>query len=130
MDILLQPHFLATEARVRAETIVLTVQDTTSLNYTTHAATEEMGSIGSTANGPQGLHLHSTLTFSTQPGPTLREAIRRVAGLGGFLGRKGDGERGTQTRWIGLRRLDDIVTMWRVMTDATQSTVSSRMDSG
>lgn len=62
--------------------------------------------------------------------PTLREAIRRVAGLGGFLGRKSDGEPGTQTLWIGLQRLDDIVTMWRVITDATQMTVSSRVDSG
>ena len=62
--------------------------------------------------------------------PTLREAIRRVAGLGGFLGRKSDGEPGTQTLWIGLQRLDDIVTMWRVMTHATQTTVSSRIDSG
>lgn len=62
--------------------------------------------------------------------PTLREAIRRVASLGGFLGRKSDGEPGTQTIWIGLQRLDDIVNMWRVMTDATQTTVSSRIDSG
>lgn len=62
--------------------------------------------------------------------PTLREAIRRVASLGGFLGRKSDGEPGTQTLWIGLQRLDDIVNMWRVMTDATQMTVSSRIDSG
>jgi hypothetical protein len=62
--------------------------------------------------------------------PSLREAIRLVATLGGFLGRKGDGEPGTQTLWIGLQRLDDIVTMWRVMTDATQTTVSSRIDSG
>ena len=62
--------------------------------------------------------------------PPLREALRRVATLGGFLGRKSDGEPGTQTLWIGLQRLDDIVTMWRVMTDATQSPVSSRMDSG
>ena len=30
--------------------------------------------------------------------PTLREAVRRVASLGGFLGRKSDGEPGTQTR--------------------------------
>jgi hypothetical protein len=65
----------------------------------------------------------------TQP-PTLRDALRRVATLGGFLGRKGDGEPGTQTLWIGLQRLDDIVSMWRVMTDATQKTVSSRFDSG
>ena len=62
--------------------------------------------------------------------PSLREAIRRVAGLGGFLGRKSDGEPGTQTLWIGLQRLDDIVAMWRVMNDATQITVSSRSDSG
>ena len=62
--------------------------------------------------------------------PSLRDALRRVATLGGFLGRNSDGEPGTQTLWIGLQRLDDIVTMWRVMTDATQKSVSSRMDSG
>ena len=38
--------------------------------------------------------------------PTMREATHRVAGLGGFLGRKGDGEPGTQTLWLGLQRLD------------------------
>ena len=62
--------------------------------------------------------------------PTLREAIRRVATLGGFLGRKCDGEPGTQTLWIGLQRLDDITSMWRAMTAATQIPVSSRVDSG
>jgi len=31
--------------------------------------------------------------------PTLREAMHRVAGLGGFLGRKGDRDPGTQTLW-------------------------------
>jgi Domain of unknown function (DUF4338)/Transposase DNA-binding/Transposase Tn5 dimerisation domain len=62
--------------------------------------------------------------------PTLREAIHRVAGLGGFLGRKRDGDPGTQTLWLGLQRLDDITAMWQVVTDATQKTVSSRIDSG
>lgn len=47
--------------------------------------------------------------------PPLREAIRRVAGLGGFLGRKRDGEPGTQSLWMGLQRLDDIAAMYRVM---------------
>jgi hypothetical protein len=65
----------------------------------------------------------------TQP-PSLREAVRRVAQLGGFLGRKGDGEPGTQTLWLGLQRLDDIVAMRQLMLDATQHTVSSRLDSG
>ena len=49
--------------------------------------------------------------------PPLREAIRMVATLGGFLGRKGDGEPGTQTLWLGLQRLDDITEMWKVMLD-------------
>lgn len=65
----------------------------------------------------------------TKP-PTLREALHRVAGLGGFLGRKSDGEPGTQTLWLGLQRLDDIATTWRVMTGATQFPVSSNVDSG
>jgi hypothetical protein len=46
--------------------------------------------------------------------PSLREATRLVAGLGGFLGRKCDGEPGTQTLWLGLQRLDDITAMYEV----------------
>ena len=46
--------------------------------------------------------------------PTLREAIHVVASLGGFLGRKCDGEPGTQTLWLGLQRLDDITEMWKI----------------
>jgi hypothetical protein len=38
-----------------------------------------------------------------------------VGVLGGFLGRKSDGEPGTQTLWLGLQRLDDITEMWKVM---------------
>ena len=54
-------------------------------------------------------------TVPDQP-PTLREAIRMVASLGGFLGRKSDGEPGTKSLWLGLQRLDDITTMYKVMT--------------
>lgn len=35
--------------------------------------------------------------------PPLREVIRLIARLGGFLGRKGDGEPGAKTLWLGLR---------------------------
>jgi hypothetical protein len=44
--------------------------------------------------------------------PTIRQAVRMVAQLGGFLGRKGDGEPGTKTLWLGLQRLDDITCAW------------------
>jgi len=46
--------------------------------------------------------------------PTLREAVRMVASLGGFLGRKCDGEPGTKSLWLGLQRLDDLTAMWKI----------------
>jgi len=57
--------------------------------------------------------------------PTLREAVRMAAGLGGFLGRKSDGEPGTQTLWIGLQRLDDLAGMYLVLRGGQRPTVSS-----
>jgi len=48
--------------------------------------------------------------------PTLREAMRMVATLGGFLGRKGDGQPGTKSLWLGLQRLDDLSSMWKLLT--------------
>jgi hypothetical protein len=62
--------------------------------------------------------------------PTLREAMRRVGTLGGFLGRKGDGEPGTQTLWRGLQRLDDITEMYIRIRHGPHRRVSSREDSG
>jgi len=50
--------------------------------------------------------------------PSLREMIRMIAGLGGFLGRKSDGEPGTQTLWRGLQRADDIAIMFRGFREA------------
>jgi hypothetical protein len=65
--------------------------------------------------------------------PSLRRALRWVAGLGGFLGRKGDGEPGTQTLWLGLQRLDDITSIWCVFAGVPQlrpPAVSSHDDYG
>jgi Druantia protein DruA/Transposase DNA-binding/Transposase Tn5 dimerisation domain len=67
----------------------------------------------------------------SQP-PTLQQMIRMVAGLGGFLGRKGDGEPGTQVLWRGIQRLDDIAMVYLALTDPhlSSSTVSSDRDYG
>ena len=66
--------------------------------------------------------------------PTLSEAIRMVAGLGGFMGRKSDGYPGTQVIWRGLQRLDDITGMWQVMmniiTEMRNNTIVSSKDYG
>jgi hypothetical protein len=56
----------------------------------------------------QHLH-HRDDPLPTQPPPPLAEAARRIAQLGGFIGRKGDGDPGVQTLWRGLTRLQDIV---------------------
>ena len=57
--------------------------------------------------------------------PSLREAVRMVASLGGFLGRKGDGEPGTKTLWLGIQRLDDMTAMWKVfVTEPTPHSLS------
>lgn len=63
----------------------------------------------------QVLHrvIHKTDTVPVSP-PSLREAVRQIARLGGFLARKGDGEPGVKTIWRGLRRLDDLVTGWKL----------------
>jgi len=44
--------------------------------------------------------------------PSLNEAIRWIARLGGFLGRKGDGHPGAIVLWRGLQRLSDISLAW------------------
>jgi hypothetical protein len=62
--------------------------------------------------------------------PSLREAMRLAASLGGFLGRKGDGEPGTQTLWLGLQRLDDIAEAWKVFSGMLNHTVSSNRTYG
>jgi hypothetical protein len=41
--------------------------------------------------------------------PALREAIRLIARLGGFLGRRHDGEPGVKTLWRGLKRFHDVL---------------------
>jgi len=57
--------------------------------------------------------------------PTLRDAIRMVAALGGFLGRKGDGEPGTETLWRGIQRLDDLAAMWTIFTNLQNGPTST-----
>ena len=57
-----------------------------------------------------------TAYLATHPGapvptapPSLHDVVRWIAKLGGFLGRRGDGEPGVTTLWRGWRRLQDLV---------------------
>lgn len=57
--------------------------------------------------------IHSVTQPPTTP-PTVNQCVRWLAQLGGFLGRKGDGEPGVKTIWRGLRRLEDIAQTWKI----------------
>jgi hypothetical protein len=46
--------------------------------------------------------------------PTVRDFVFAVAKLGGFLGRKGDGEPGVRALWRGYQRLQDMVAGFRL----------------
>jgi hypothetical protein len=69
MDDLLEPHRKCTYQRIAEKKIVLCPQDTTSLNYSTHPATENLGPIGSTKEGLIGLIVHDTMAFSVEGTP-------------------------------------------------------------
>ena len=52
---------------------------------------------------------------------TLREANRLVAHLGGFAGRRRDGEPGAESVGIGMRRLMDMTCGWRLREEFDES---------
>jgi len=54
--------------------------------------------------------------------PQLNEVVRLVAMLGGFLARKGDGEPGVKTIWLGMQRIVDFVAGIRYMREVEQQT--------
>jgi hypothetical protein len=57
--------------------------------------------------------VHQRIVPPKQP-PTVRQAVRWIAALGGFMGRRRDGEPGPITLWRGLQRLNDLTAMWRL----------------
>ena len=61
---ILVSHYQSSAARAGRESMVLAVQDTTSLNYSLHPATQLLGPIGSDADGAVGMLVHSTLAFN------------------------------------------------------------------
>ena len=69
MEKLLQPHYKSTQNRIKKEKVVLSVQDTTSFNYSTHSTTKDLGPIGSKKEGVIGLLMHDTMAFNLDGTP-------------------------------------------------------------
>ena len=64
-EAILKPHLSSTEARLRGHKRIIAVQDTSSLNFSKHWATADLGPIA-TAKGVehQGLIMHTTMAMS------------------------------------------------------------------
>lgn len=64
----LEPHIQRTYERCAGESLILAVQDTTALDFTSHACTDGLGPI-TTAQSRQGLLMHSVLAVRTDRVP-------------------------------------------------------------
>ena len=69
MEKMLAPHYESTASRMAREKVVLAAQDTTTLNYSTHPATQGLGLIASRQESVIGLIVHDTMAFSTEGTP-------------------------------------------------------------
>jgi len=69
LQALLKGHIESTARRVSQHRVVLAVQDTTTLNYTSHPATEDLGPINTKMDQSVGLIVHETLAFSAEGTP-------------------------------------------------------------
>jgi len=65
------------------------------------------------------MRIHNTTSLPPSP-PSVRQAVRWIAQLGGFLGRKRDGEPGVTVIWRGWQRLQDIAATWYLVKEQTQ----------
>ncbi|MEI6500136.1 MAG: IS4 family transposase, partial [Armatimonadota bacterium] len=90
------------------------------LTYLSRAAPEQPCTVAFTDLEWRVLHLavreidphflrQSNYEASSGLPPALRTAVRWLGKLGGFLGRKGDGEPGIKVLWHGLATLNNIV---------------------
>lgn len=59
--------------------------------------------------------IHKTNSLPDQA-PTLGEAVKWIARLGGHLGRKLDGPPGLKTVWLGYQRICDAASVYEIMT--------------
>ena len=71
------------------------------------------------------MRIHKTTQFPAKL-PTVRQAVRWIAQLGGFLGRKSDGEPGITAIWRGWQRLQDLANTWFIVVNEKTQLVGNR----
>ena len=65
-DVILEAHCQKSVQRAQDQRVILALQDTTTLNYSTHPHTQGMGPIANNASKTVGFFVHSTLCVSAQ----------------------------------------------------------------
>jgi len=71
------------------------------------------------------MRIHKTTCFPSTV-PSVRQAVRWIAQLGGFLGRKSDGEPGITAIWRGWQRLQDLAATWYIVVNEQPQLVGNR----
>ncbi len=71
---------------------------------------------------------HTPIPVATPP--PLRQSVRWIARLGGFLGRSGDREPGSKTLWRGFQHLIAMTEMYRIMKPHMPATLQVPKDVG
>src|SRR5437667_176387 len=77
----------------------------------------------------QAVFFFSTRRLPPKEPPALRTIMLMVAQLGGFLGRKSDGQPGAKSMWLGLQRMDDLAEMWRAIKSMKPASLLALLDS-
>jgi hypothetical protein len=90
---LLAPHTAATVARMQEQAVVLAIQDTTTLNYSTHSETEGLGPISNNPDKTLGMFVHTTLALSITGQPLGILAVAMQVRKARDFGRSRDSQR-------------------------------------
>jgi len=86
-EAILAAHIRATIQRLQVHPVVLCVQDTTTLNYSTHPQTRGLGPISNNRDKTLGLFLHSTLALTPAGQPLGLLHVQTWARSGRHFGR-------------------------------------------
>lgn len=89
------------------------------LTYQARLTPDVPASVALTPSEWQALSSYINRTTKPAAEPTLRQAVRWIAQLGGFLGRRSDGEPGVKVLWRGWLRLQDITRTWQLFQPAS-----------
>jgi hypothetical protein len=84
------------------------------LLWLTHAARETPVALSTVEWKTLVTAIHQGKQAPLQP-PSLRRAVRWIAQLGGFLGRRSDGEPGVTVLWHGWQKLANYAQMCRIL---------------